>query len=187
VSEPNQTPQPDQGGPDTEATLRTVLCGAFDLLASVSRPPSELRVRVGEVSVELSWPAVPTVATAPTAPADPPGPGHEHGLPRLVSLPVAGATAAAPDEAPTGRGDHAHEICSPTVGVFYTAPEPDAAPFVEVGDLVERDQQLGIVEAMKMMIPVDARLPGRVTAVLRPNAAEVEFGEPLFVIDALEG
>jgi acetyl-CoA carboxylase biotin carboxyl carrier protein len=178
---------------DLPAVLGAVLAGACDLLVSATTQPSALRVTAGPVAVELSWPspAAPAAggpAQAPAAPVAVAAPGHEHGLPRLVSLPRAEPAAAvdpggAGAEPAAGR-DLAHQVCAPTVGVFYAAPEPGAAPFVTVGDVIRPDQQLGIVEAMKMMIPVEAKLAGRVTAVLCADAAEVEFGEPLFVIDA---
>jgi acetyl-CoA carboxylase biotin carboxyl carrier protein len=68
------------------------------------------------------------------------------------------------------------------VGTFHHAPEPGAAAFVSVGDLVAKGQPVGIVEAMKLMLPVEADRSGRVVAMLVENGMSVEFGERLIVI-----
>ena len=58
-------------------------------------------------------------------------------------------------------------LVSPIVGTFYRAVEPGATPYVEVGDLVEPGQVIGIVEAMKLMNHITAEHAGRVAEVLR--------------------
>ena len=77
---------------------------------------------------------------------------------------------------------------SPMVGTFYRAPEPGAAPFVEVGDVVEVGQTLCILEAMKLMNEVKAE---RRTAIVRAihveNAQPVEYGQLLFELEPLTG
>jgi len=75
-------------------------------------------------------------------------------------------------------------LTSPVVGTFYHAREPGAEPFVSVGSEVRTGQQIGIVEAMKMMIPVQADRGGRIAAVLKGNGESVEYGEPLFALEA---
>jgi acetyl-CoA carboxylase biotin carboxyl carrier protein len=70
------------------------------------------------------------------------------------------------------------------VGTFYRAAEPGAAPFVQVGDPVETGQQVGIVEVMKLMTPVEADRPGRVVAILADDAVPVEHGQPLITCAA---
>jgi acetyl-CoA carboxylase biotin carboxyl carrier protein len=71
------------------------------------------------------------------------------------------------------------------VGTFHRAPEPGAAPFVEVGDVVERGQVLCVIEAMKMMNEIEAEYRGRVRDILIENGRPVEYGEPLFVIERI--
>ena len=68
------------------------------------------------------------------------------------------------------------------VGTVYLQPEPGAAPFVRVGDMVAEGQTLLIVEAMKTMNPIPAPKAGRVAEILVGDAQPVEFGEPLAVI-----
>jgi acetyl-CoA carboxylase biotin carboxyl carrier protein len=74
-------------------------------------------------------------------------------------------------------------VVAPLVGTFYRATEPDAAPFVTEGDIVEAGQQVAIVEAMKILNAVQTERSGRVTKFLAGNGDMVEFGQPLMTID----
>ena len=69
------------------------------------------------------------------------------------------------------------------VGTVYLQPQPDAAPFVRVGDTVSAGQTLMIIEAMKTMNPVPATKAGKVVEILVADAQPVEFGEPLVIIE----
>jgi acetyl-CoA carboxylase biotin carboxyl carrier protein len=95
----------------------------------------------------------------------------------------AAVTAAAPvavaPEAPA-RGE---QIKSPMVGTIYLRPQPDAEPFVKVGDRVAEGQTLLIVEAMKTMNPIPSPKSGVILEILVDDAQPVEFGEPLVVIE----
>jgi acetyl-CoA carboxylase biotin carboxyl carrier protein len=70
------------------------------------------------------------------------------------------------------------------VGTFYSAPSPDDAPFVEVGDMVKRGDIVCIVEAMKVMNHIEAEVSGRVVEVLVKNAQPIEFEQVLMRIEA---
>jgi biotin carboxyl carrier protein len=74
------------------------------------------------------------------------------------------------------------EVTSPTVGVFYRAPAPGAAPFVEVGSPVEAETQVCLVEVMKLMSSVTAGVRGVVAEICAANGAAVQFGDLLFRI-----
>jgi acetyl-CoA carboxylase biotin carboxyl carrier protein len=78
-----------------------------------------------------------------------------------------------------------YEVIAPSVGTFYRAPEPGGAPFVVVGDVVRPGQKIGIVEAMKLMMPVEADRAGRVSEVLDDGVA-VEYGAPLVTLVPLD-
>lgn len=75
-----------------------------------------------------------------------------------------------------------HAINSPIVGTFYRAPNPDADPYVRVGDFIEQGQTLCIIEAMKLMNEIESDISGTVVKVLPENAQPVEYGEQLFVV-----
>jgi acetyl-CoA carboxylase biotin carboxyl carrier protein len=88
--------------------------------------------------------------------------------------PAAPATAATP---PAATGDHA--IVAGLTGTFYRASSPDAPPFIEIGDRVEEGQTIGLLEAMKMLNPIEADRAGRVTAIAVENGALVTRGAAL--------
>jgi len=74
-------------------------------------------------------------------------------------------------------------IDSPMLGTFYRAERPGAEPFVEVGNQVEPDTIVCIIEVMKMMNSVPAGITGTIAEVCCDNAALVEYGQPLFRVD----
>jgi len=75
------------------------------------------------------------------------------------------------------------EIPSPLVGTYYRSPAADAPSFVEVGDEVDTDTVLCIVEAMKVMNEIKPEIEGRIVEILVENGQPVEFGQPLFIIE----
>ena len=84
---------------------------------------------------------------------------------------------------PRDPGDHPGAVKSPMVGTAYRAPEPGAAPFIEVGTKVAQGQTLLIIEAMKTMNHIPAPRAGTVTAILFENKQPVEFEQPLVIIE----
>ncbi len=74
-------------------------------------------------------------------------------------------------------------VPSPMVGTAYRGPDPEAKPFVDVGDTVKAGQTLLIVEAMKTMNQIPAPRAGTVTKILVEDGQPVEFGEPLMIIE----
>jgi acetyl-CoA carboxylase biotin carboxyl carrier protein len=92
-----------------------------------------------------------------------------------------GEAAAAPVTPITPVAPPAEEtLNAATVGVFYRAPAPGAPPFVAEGDEVSAGQQVAIIEAMKLMLPVEADRAGRIAEVLVADGEAVEYGQPLF-------
>ena len=114
----------------------------------------------------------------------------------LPGLPVHAGEAAAPGASSPGAAGTAggtagasreqHILTSPIVGTFYRAPSPDASPFVEIGSRVRRGQVMCIIEAMKLMNEIECDVDGTVVEVYPQNAQAVEFGEPLFAIQATQ-
>jgi acetyl-CoA carboxylase biotin carboxyl carrier protein len=145
---------------------------AADLEKTVRRPLRKMKVSSGDQSVELEWDAdgqAQATAVASGASAD-------------QAASAQGPETREPEADDPGR----FHVCSPLVGTFYQAPEPGEPPFVEPGDMVEPGQQVGIVEAMKLMNPVEADRPGRVAEVLVPDKTAVEYGQPLIALSAAD-
>jgi acetyl-CoA carboxylase biotin carboxyl carrier protein len=101
------------------------------------------------------------------------------------TAPQYAAPATAAVAAPVVAVETGETLDSPIVGTFYCAPAPDAAPYVEVGQIVEKGQVLCIVEAMKLMNEIEAEYKCKIIKFCKENAQAVEYGEPLFVIQKL--
>jgi acetyl-CoA carboxylase biotin carboxyl carrier protein len=74
-------------------------------------------------------------------------------------------------------------IEAPMVGTFYRASAPAAAPFVNEGDAVKEGPVLCIIEAMKLMNEIEAKINGRIAKILVENGQPVEYGQPLFLVE----
>ena len=85
------------------------------------------------------------------------------------------------EQATSGKAaDATREIVSPMVGTFYRAASPGAAPFVDVGQTVNEDTVVGIIEAMKVMNEIKAEMSGVIAEVAADNGKPVQFGQVLF-------
>ncbi len=104
---------------------------------------------------------------------------------RRLTLRREGGTAPSPpsrEARPEEGREEEHLIRSPLVGTFWRRPEPDAPPFVEVGDRVEEGQVLCIIESMKVMNEIRSDRSGVIREILVEDGAPVEYGQPLFRI-----
>jgi len=100
-----------------------------------------------------------------------------------VAQPQAAQAAAPVPASPAGGGtDGLTPIPSPMVGTFYAASTPDAKPFVSVGDTVNAETVVCIIEAMKVFNEIKAETAGVIERVMISNGQAVEFGQPLFMI-----
>jgi acetyl-CoA carboxylase biotin carboxyl carrier protein len=104
-------------------------------------------------------------------------------------LPASPAASHAPavasaQETKSAEADnsHLHRIVSPMVGTFYRSPSPDASSFVNIGDKVSDKTVVCILEAMKLMNPLEAEVKGEIVDILVENGQLVEFGQPLFLV-----
>lgn len=145
-----------------DGSLEAVCHSAAELARTTRGALRRLRVRSGENLVELEWPDT-AAGPAAVAAAEGPAPG-----------------TAAEDE-PASDPD-TFSIVAPMVGTFYRAPEPGAKPYVKPGDIVEAGQQVGILEAMKLMNPIEATRAGKVIEILIPDATAVEYAQPLILL-----
>jgi acetyl-CoA carboxylase biotin carboxyl carrier protein len=100
-----------------------------------------------------------------------------------VAPPAAPAAVAPLALSPPADDPHTVSITSPIVGTFYSAPDPDAPPFVKVGDHVGPETTVCIVEAMKVFNEIPSEVAGKIVAVLARNGEPVEFGQPMFKVD----
>ena len=73
-------------------------------------------------------------------------------------------------------------INAPMVGTFYTAPEPGAAPFVELGSQIDEETTVGLIEVMKVFNAVQSRVRGVIAEVCVQNGQFIEYGQTLFVV-----
>ena len=132
---------------------------------------SEFHLKYGDIQIDLrkhsAGPSIsiqPAAVSAPGAPAAEPTPRHDPA-----------STPAFPEGAAI--------VKSPMVGTLYLAPEPEAKPFVEVGQRVAPDTVVCIIEMMKLMSSIAAGSAGVVTQILANDGEAVEFGQTLIVID----
>lgn len=132
---------------------------------------NEIEIKEGEESIRLSRNAT-SLSMAPVYSAPPPLPQQTPMITAEV-LPAASAASSLPP---------GQTVTAPMVGTFYRASGPDAKPFVEVGQVVKKGDTLCIIEAMKMMNPIESEVEGTVAAILLNNGEPVEYGQPLFVI-----
>ena len=105
----------------------------------------------------------------------------------IVPAPPAHSPVAAPSAAPVPAAVDEPEVelavvKSPIVGTFYRSAEPGAAPFVEVGQRVRKDEVLCIIEAMKLMNEITSEYDGEIVSVYVDNGKPVQYGERLFAI-----
>ncbi|WP_315600413.1 acetyl-CoA carboxylase biotin carboxyl carrier protein [Abiotrophia defectiva] len=99
--------------------------------------------------------------------------------PAPVAAPEVVEAPAAPAPAPEAAGK---DVPAPMVGVVYLQANPDADPYVQVGDSVKKGQVLCLIEAMKLMNEIVAPQDGVVSAILVENENIVEYGQALFRI-----
>jgi len=154
--------------PTPEGGLRNQNLSYEDVLRIVelvkSTPFSEFRLKVGEIEVHLRR---SNGAAPQQEPAAQPAP-------TAVAVEASGAERNFPPDVVPVR--------SPMVGTFYRAPAPDAAPFVQVGQHVEPDTTVCLIEVMKLMNSIAAETRGVVIEILVENGAYVEYAQALMVI-----
>jgi acetyl-CoA carboxylase biotin carboxyl carrier protein len=108
-------------------------------------------------------------------------PAVSYAAPATGPAPVAAAPAAAVEVAPAAVS--ANAVKSPMVGTVYLSANPEAKPFVAVGQKIAAGDTLVIIEAMKVMNPITAPSAGTVSAILIENGQPVEFDQALVVVE----
>jgi acetyl-CoA carboxylase biotin carboxyl carrier protein len=95
-----------------------------------------------------------------------------------AAQPQAAPLAPPPPAAAAARSDLV-DVLAPMVGIFYRAPAPGEAPFVELGNRISVGQTICILEAMKLMNELEAELSGEVVEILVENGTPVEYNQVL--------
>jgi len=131
---------------------------------------SELEISEGEERIRIA--KHPTAAAPTTA----------VGMPAAAAAPIATAPAPTLAAAETPAEQEGHVMKAPMVGTFYRSSGPDAASFVEVGQVVKEGDTVCIIEAMKLMNEIEADISGVIKAIQVENGQAVEYGQPMFVI-----
>jgi len=141
-------------------------------LREVDLRQAEQRIRLcrGAEMVYASPVAPPALATASSPPANW----------AASAAPAAAAPAAPPAEVVE---EHMVIVRSPIVGTFYARPNPNADPYVKIGDMVAPETTVCIIEAMKVFNEIPAETRGKIVAVLVDDEEPVDHGRPLFKID----
>jgi acetyl-CoA carboxylase biotin carboxyl carrier protein len=175
-------------------------------LVKASSQFAEFHLKVGDVEVDLKRApvdaanatnaAASTHATAATSPNGSAANAahatviHPHarhlGGGEVVTEPAShlAESGAAIKHAPVAYPENAILIKSPMVGTFYRASEPGARPFVDIGQTVEPDATVCIIEVMKLMNSIPAGVRGVVTHIAVDDGEPVEYGQVLLAIEA---
>jgi len=133
---------------------------------------AEIEIKEGEHNIRISRSKEQVVVAAPAVAA------------AAAPAPVAAPVAASSPVAETASAEvNGFKVESPMVGTFYSAPSPDAGAFVQIGDQVAVGDTLCIIEAMKIMNPIESDKAGTIKQIVGINGEPVEFGQTLFVIE----
>lgn len=154
-------------------------------LVKTSSHFNEFRLKTDELELDIrrgpSQAAIPVAApaAAPVAAAAAPAPAAVE-----APAPAPTAATATPSKNKTAAAlpEGAIVITSPMVGTFYRAPEPGAAPYVEVGQQVKESDTVCLIEVMKLINSIPAPHDGTIEQILVEDGEPVEFGQPLIVI-----
>ncbi len=132
---------------------------------------TEIEIEGGDVRIRLARAHPPVAMSAAAATPVVPAPAAS-------PVPVTMAPVAPEDDA-----THPGAILSPMVGIAYLAPEPGAAPFVQLGQEVAAGQTVLLIEAMKTFNQIKAPKAGTVRRILVTPGTPVEYGEPLLILE----
>ncbi len=107
-----------------------------------------------------------------------------------ATIPIANFSAPMESQAAPAGNETAEEalpagtvIESPMVGTFYRSPAPGEKSFTDVGQSISVGDTICIIEAMKILNPIEAEVAGTVKVILVEDGEPVEFGQPLFIVD----
>lgn len=176
MSDERSDPRPLDPGDESLLALVDRLAAVLD-----RSDLTEIEVEVGGTGLVLRKPSLPGPAIAqgaghPGSPASEPGPSAspESGL-------VPGAIAATREASSASRP----AVRAPLTGIYWGAPSPGSAPYVQVGGEVAIGQIVGLIEAMKLFNEIKSDLAGRVVKVVAENGQLVKAKQPLIEVEPL--
>jgi acetyl-CoA carboxylase biotin carboxyl carrier protein len=146
---------------------------------------SEFELEKGDFKLRVKrgpggeWLAATTAVSAPQVVS------HQAPVAGFAPVPAPAVVSAAAYSAglvPVAAASAHPQIVSPMVGTFYLSPSPDSPAYVTVGQEVQEDTVVCIIEAMKVMNEIKAETRGVIVEVLAQNGKPVEFGKPLFAV-----
>lgn len=164
----------DSSAKNLRALLAAVESAGWDY-ARIELDDLTVVVSDGRTTIEPSVSSPPAHDGRGTSPASASHLPEEESMPEFA---VSTASVTAVDEV---HGD-VDTVVSPSIGIVWRSPKPGAAPFVEVGDTVDAEDTLCIIEVMKLMTHVKAGAAGRVIRFHASNGDTVEYGTPLLDI-----
>lgn len=146
-----------------------------------------LELQLGDLKLTVNKSGVP-IAVAAASPASltvtqgaeriaPPAPA-----PQLSSERPAEKAAPAPESRPAAAREGTVPVKAPMVGTFYATPEPGAPPFVKLGDTVDEETTVGLVEVMKVFNAVSSGVKGVIEEICVESGQFVEHGQTLFLV-----
>ena len=133
-----------------------------------------------EIEINVGNGSIPVVTAVP----------QSQPLDRVAAVPTAPISPAPTLEAPKAPNTtltlapNQRWVTSPMVGTFFRRPNPTLPPFVEVGDEVQPDTSVCIVEVMKLLNTIEAGCVGRVVSILVDDGAPIESGQPLMILES---
>lgn len=153
-------------GQGTQTVAPVVAAHAVAPVASAAAPAAPTAVCAGAAPITSAPAAAVPAATVRAAPAPS---AHAAASPAAYAAPAADAGL--------------EKIVTPTLGVFYRRPSPDADPFVKEGDVIAEGDQIGVLEVMKLYMPINATVSGRIARIVAQDAALVEHGDVLMLVE----
>ncbi len=178
----------------TDAEVRQII----SLIDSLDRSHFDhLQIDVGTFKLTLGkgqWPANHTLAPSQSSSLPAPAPMASHAAPTAASPALAAPSPAAAPQAATASAAKSPAkplpqadwlpVAATTMGRFYSRPDPNSAPFVQLGDRVQAEDTVCLIEVMKLFNAIPAGVSGTVVQVCVQDTDVVEYGQVLFYVQA---
>ncbi len=103
-------------------------------------------------------------------------------------IPVTLSSPRAPVETAITKASEKEDyikITAPMVGTFYRAPSPESESYVKVGDIVDKETVVCIIETMKVMNEIQSEQQGKIVKILIENSNSVEYGQAMFLLEKI--